>query len=419
MHDTPFECEVEMSGDRILVAADVLYDGKTLSGQHTIEIVNGRITGIAPGISQDADYRGVVTPAFIDAHSHIGMDREGEPWTESETNDVLGQILPVNDPLNSVYFDDRAYSDAVDFGVLYSCIVPGSGNLFGGRAKVIRNFAGNRKTAQLKDYGYKMALGFNPRSTTDWKGERPNTRMGVYAMLESRFDEILLKREKALLKKEKELHKLRSDEKVTGDDEKLQEEFIQREFQQGFTPSETAVLELIDGKKTAKVHVHKEDDVLYLIEFAARYGIKVTADHTCDVFHTEVFDELADAEIPVVYGPLGSVGYKVELKHAFYQNAGLLMRSRAFYGLMTDHPVIWTPCLRDSLKFFLIHGMKPEEAISLITWKNARILGIDDELGTIEEGKTGSLVVWNKDPLDLSAFPVAVIAEGRPVRERL
>ncbi len=408
-----------MSGDRILVAADVLYNGKGVSGQHTIEIENGRIKGIAPGVSQDAHYRGVVTPAFIDAHSHIGMDREGEPWTESETNDVLGQILPVNDPLNSVYFDDRAYSDAVDFGVLYSCIVPGSGNLFGGRAKVIRNFAGNRKTAQLKDYGYKMALGFNPRSTTDWKGERPNTRMGVYAMLESRFDEILLKREKALLKREKELHKLRSDEKVTGDDEKLQEEFIQREFQQGFTPSETAVLELIDGKKTAKVHVHKEDDVLYLIEFAARYGIKVTADHTCDVFHKEVFDELADAEIPVVYGPLGSVGYKVELKHAFYQNAGLLMRSRAFFGLMTDHPVIWTPCLRDSLKFFLIHGMKPEEAISLITWKNARILGIDDELGTIEEGKTASLVVWNKDPLDLSAFPVAVIAEGRPVRERL
>ncbi len=121
----------------------------------------------------------------------------------------------------------------------------------------------------------------------------------------------------------------------------------------------------------------------------------------------------------MVYGPLGSVGYKVELKHAFYQNAGLLMRSRAFYGLMTDHPVIWTPCLRDSLKFFLIHGMKPEEAISLITWKNARILGIDDDLGTIEEGKTASLVVWNKDPLDLSAFPVAVIAEGKPVRERL
>ncbi len=93
------------------------------------------------------------------------------------------------------------------------------------------------------------------------------------------------------------------------------------------------------------------------------------------------------------------------------------MRSNAFYGLMTDHPVIWTPFLRDSLKFFLIQGMSPEEAISTITWKNARILGIDDTLGTVEQGKTASLVVWNRDPLDLAAFPRMVMAEGKAIRQ--
>ncbi len=53
---------------------------------------------------------------------------------------------------------------------------------------------------------------------------------------------------------------------------------------------------------------------------------------------------------------MGSVGYKVELKHAYYQNAGLLMKSDAFYGLMTDHPVIWTPFLRDSLSSSLFRA---------------------------------------------------------------
>lgn len=406
-----------MNGKRILIAAEVLYDGRSKRENCTIEVEDGKITGVSNGKAK-ADFTGFVTPGFIDAHSHIGMDREGEPWTESETNDVLGQILPVNDPLNSIYFDDRAFRDAVDFGVLYSCVVPGSGNLFGGRAKVIRNFAQNRKNAEVKDYGYKMALGFNPRSTTEWKGERPNTRMGVYALLESRFDEVILKREKALLKKEKELHKLDSggEKKVSPKERKFQSDVIEREYQQTFTPVDRAVLELVDGRKTAKVHVHKEDDALYLIQFAGKYGLKVTADHTCDVFHTSVFDELADAGIPIVYGPMGSVGYKVELKHAYYQNAGLLMKSRAFYGLMTDHPVIWSPCLRDSLKFFLINGMKPEEAISLVTLRNAGILGIDDSLGSVEEGKTASIVVWNRDPLNLAAFPVMVMAEGEIIR---
>jgi len=406
------------SGKRTIIAAEVLFDGHSRVENCTVVIEGGKIIDVVRK-KMKSDYRGFVTPAFIDAHSHIGMDREGEPWTESELNDTLNQILPVNDPINSIYFDDRAFKDAVDFGILYSCVVPGSGNLLGGKAKVIRNFMPTRKNAVLLDYGYKMALGFNPRSTTDWKGDRPNTRMGVYALLEQKFDDVLNKREKAELKRERSLHKLTleaKEKKLSGKEQNFQKKIIDREYIQFFQSSRKAICELLDGRKTAKVHVHKEDDVLYLIELVSKYGIKVTAEHTCDVFHTGVFNELAKAGIPVVYGPLGSVGYKVELKHAYYQNAGLLMKSRAFYGLMTDHPVIWAPALRDSLKFFLIQGMSPEEAISLITFRNAKILGIDDQLGSVETGRTASLLIWDRHPLDLAAFPRIVIAEGKIIR---
>ncbi|KQC14487.1 MAG: amidohydrolase [Desulfuromonas sp. SDB] len=401
-----------------VIAADVLYDGKgrqenisiVIEKDHIVELVNKKIK---------SNYQGYVTPAFIDAHSHIGMDREGEPWSESETNDVLNQILPLNDPLNSIYFDDRAFKDAVDFGVLYSCVVPGSGNLIGGKAKIIRNFKQNRQQAELKDYGYKMALGFNPRSTTEWKGERPNTRMGIYALLEQEFDKVIQKLNKAELKKKKSLYELKNNteqKKLSKQEEKTQTEIIVQEFQQEFNSSDQAILNLLSGEKVAKVHVHKEDDVLYLIDLVKKYKLKVTADHVGDVFHRDIFDELAKNNIPIVYGPLGSVGYKVELKHAYYQNAKLLMKSKAFYGLMTDHPVIWTPHLRDSLKFFLIAGMTPEDAISMITCKNAEILGIQDQLGTVEAGKTASLVVWDRDPLSLSAFPKLVMGEGKIIR---
>ncbi|MBD3277744.1 MAG: hypothetical protein GF388_05540 [Candidatus Aegiribacteria sp.] len=232
---------------------------------------------------------------------------------------------------NSIYFDDRAFRDAVNFGVLYSCVVPGSGNLLGGRARIIRNYVPNRRDAMIKDYGYKMTLGFNPRSNTDWKGKRPNTRMGVYALLEQKFDEVIAKRDKTELKREKQLHKLQQEAKekdLSKEEIDFRKKTADEEYHQTFDPSERVILELLEGEKIAKVHVHKEDDILYLIQLASKYGIRVTADHTCDVFHREIFDELAEAGIPVVYGPLCSVAYKVELEHAYYQNAWLLMGSR-------------------------------------------------------------------------------------------
>ncbi len=403
-----------------IIKASVLFDGKTKVENRWITVEGTKIVEVS-NKQKKHDFEGYVTPGFIDAHSHIGMDREGEPYQEAEANDHSSQFLPLINPIDSIYYDDRAFKDAVDFGILYSCLVPGSGNLLGGKAMVIRNFVKNRKDAMVKHYGYKMALGFNPRSTTEWKGERPNTRMGVYMMLEKKFDGVLQKKEKADLAKEKKLAELenkKKEKKLAKKEYDHEKSVIEREYDLEFTSEDKAILELLSGQKIAKVHVHKDDDVMYLIDLAKKYGLKATADHTGDVFNKETFDELAKAGIPVVYGPMGTVGYKVELKNAYYQNAELLMKSKAFYGLMTDHSVIHTICLRDTLKYFLIHGMSEEEAISMITWKNAKILGIDDILGTVEVGKMASLIVWDKNPLHLAAFPVMVMAEGKIVRKR-
>jgi len=404
-----------------IIKANVLFDGKQMHENKFVTLYGDRIQSITDH-AEKHHVEGWVTPAFIDAHSHIGMDRDGEPFTESEVNDHIDQITPLNNPLNSIYFDDRAFVDAVDFGVLYSCVVPGSGNLLGGKAMFIRNFAANRDEAFIRHYGYKMALGYNPRSTTMWKGERPSTRMGVYAQLERKFDEVLRKKAKADLKLEKALaeldKKLKKPKKLTRKEFEAEKHLLEEEHRLEFTAEEYAILELLSGQKVAKIHVHKDDDVLYLIELCKKYGLRATADHTGDVFHTATFNALADAGIPVVYGPLGTVGYKVELKNAFYTNTKLLMESHAMYGLMTDHSVLHTATLREELKFFLIQGMSEVDALALITSRNAAILGVDDILGTIEPGKLASVVVWDRNPLHLGAFPRMVVGEGEILRER-
>lgn len=175
-----------MKENMIIIEAPILFDGITKKENIFIVIKDGLIEEVTQK-KMRADLTGIVTPAFIDAHSHIGMARAGEPGSEEESNDTLSQFNPLNDPLNSIYFDDPSFSEACDFGVLYSCVVPGSGNILGGRARIIRNFAKHRDEAMVKDYGFKMALGYNPRSTGEWKGDRPNTRMGTAALLEKKI----------------------------------------------------------------------------------------------------------------------------------------------------------------------------------------------------------------------------------------
>ena len=78
----------------IIVKATLLHDGKTFSENKTVVIEDGLIADVTTK-HIPADFEGIVTPAFIDPHSHIGMAREGEPSEEGETNDITWQIMPL------------------------------------------------------------------------------------------------------------------------------------------------------------------------------------------------------------------------------------------------------------------------------------------------------------------------------------
>lgn len=403
----------------MIIGADLLYDGKGKATQMTIVVEEGKIVEVS-NKKYKSDIKGIVTPAFIDPHSHIGMERQGEPAAESEVDDTYKTISPMQNPVDSIYFDDRAFVEAVDFGVLYSCVVPGSGNLIGGRAVTIKNFAANRRGAVLDDYGFKMALGHNPRANPVSHSGRHNTRMGNASLLEKNFSDVLRKEKQAKIKKEKALFDLKKESKkntFSNQETEQNKTWIEEEYKLALSSEQWTLFEMLSGQKTIKVHVHKEDDALYLIDLKKKYDLKITAEHACSISRMEIFREFLENDIPVVYGPMSSLDYKVELNGASYKNVVPLMASGVRFGLMTDHPVILAHHLRDSLKYFLIRGMSPEKAIGLISFENARILHLDDRLGSVEPGKDASLIVWNQDPFYMGAFPVMVMAEGRIVRE--
>jgi imidazolonepropionase-like amidohydrolase len=330
----------------------------------------------------------VLTPAFIDPHSHIGMERSGEPTAEGEANEHQDSILALTDALDSVQMDDKALKDAMEMGVLYSCVMPGSGNIIGGHSAIIRHYARSSTSALIARAGLKGAFGFNPMKTHAWKGKRPTTRMGAVAMLRSRLDEVRQKVQK--------FRKARGSKKADI----------------YFSAEDKILRDLLGRRIRLRAHVHKIDDIAALLRVVDEFNIQITVDHAGDVHRSEIFRELKKRRIAVVYGPIDSFAYKVELKHEDWRNVHHLLESGVEFGLMTDHPVTLSRQLLLQTRWFIRAGLSKQQAIELISRRNAKIIGLDDRLGTLDRGKWASFVCWNGDPFDLASYPVAVFGEG-------
>lgn len=337
--------------------------------------------------------RVVVTPAFIDPHSHIGMERHGEPYWEGEANEKMDSILPLVDAIFSVYMDDQYFRESVEHGVLYSCVLPGSGNIIGGRGALIRNWARSIDEAYMGSCGVKMALGYNPRSTTDWKGTRPHTRMGAIALLVKWVEKVK--------------STIRLVEKGKRDLDEVE-------------PEVRALIPVVEGRELLRVHVHKIDDIMALILLRRKLSLyaplKVTVDHACDVNQLWVFERLKSERIPLVYGPIDAFAYKTELKHESYKNVRLVVKAKPLFALMSDHPVVLQRNLFLQTRYLLRYGMSKSEAIATVTGNPAKILGLD--VGIVKPGYRASLVVWSGDPFTYVDYPIVVIGEGKIILEQ-
>jgi imidazolonepropionase-like amidohydrolase len=371
------------------VSAKTIYTGKSIVSDAHLLFKDKRIAAVSK--TREGRKLGefeVLTPAFIDPHSHIGMERSGEPSSEGEANEHHDSILALTDALDSIQMDDKALKDALEMGVLYSCVMPGSGNIIGGHSAVIRHYAGCSTDALVARAGLKAAFGFNPMKTRDWKGKRPSTRMGAVAMLRSRLDEVRQKMQKfrsARGSKKADIH---------------------------FSAEDKVLRDLLGRKTRLRAHVHKIDDIAALLRVVDEFKIQITVDHAGDVHRPEIFRELKIRGIAVVYGPIDSFAYKVELKHEDWRNVRHLLESGVQFGLMTDHPVTLSRQLLLQTRWFIRAGLSKQQAIELISRRNAKILGLDDRLGTLDKNKWASFICWNGDPFDLASYPVAVFGEG-------
>jgi imidazolonepropionase-like amidohydrolase len=376
-----------------LIKANILFDGINERKDVFIGIENDTIQYVdydkpkeeAEVIIEDKDI--VVTPAFIDSHSHIGLQRSAEYSGQYEENEQADPVSPITNALHSIYMDDPAFKESVEHGVLYSVALPGSGNVIGGKVVLIRNYALDIEEAFIGDVGIKAALGFHPRSMTHWQGKRPSTRMGVVAILRENF-----------IKAKKAKNLVDSGKKTMDEIDPLTEVFI----------------DILDQKHRMMVHLHKEDDVRILIQLVKEFNIKAVANHCLDVHRQEIFEALKENSIPIIYGPMDSFSNKDELRHNNWRNAELLLKSGAKFSLMSDHPIVLQRNMFYTLRHLLRFGLSRPAAISKITSEAAEIIGAPD-IGQIRPKFKASLIVWNGDPFSFSSYPILVMGEGKVV----
>jgi imidazolonepropionase-like amidohydrolase len=160
-----------------------------------------------------------------------------------------------------------------------------------------------------------------------------------------------------------------------------------------------------------RAHAHRIDDIMTALRIAKEFGLRLVIEHGTDAY--KVARELADAKVSVVHGPWIKVRGNLEQSGRVPESPRLLIESGVLTAFSTDHPVIAIQNLRLQAIIAVQEGVSQEDALKAITWNHARIMGIEDRVGSIEKGKDADLVVLSGLPFDSATKVEAVMINGK------
>lgn len=209
-------------------------------------------------------------------------------------------------------------------------------------------------------------------------------------------------------------------------DGKVLQPFAARKLAMGETPEGAAGLdreglirllrEALSGlprQTPVHVHVHRAADIAAVLALAGELGFQPVLVHGTEA--PLLADALARAGCPVITGPCMTDRSRAELKDLAPDLPAKLARAGVEVAVCTDHPETPSQYLPLCAALAVRGGMEPEHALAAITLTPARILGLDDQRGSLTPGKVADLVLTPGHPLDIRTAPSAVILGGKQV----
>lgn len=336
-----------------------------------------------------------VVPGLIDAHTHVGIHEEGNGWAGNDTNETTEAVTAQVRAIDAINPADLAFADAVAGGVLAVNVNPGSANPIGGLTVALRTWGRTADDRTVDDMvlrhpsGMKSALGENPKRFHGDQKRMPNTRLGTAAVIRT-----------ALAAAGD--HQARRDRAAAAGDPPPDRDLRAE-----------ALGAVLRRELPWRQHVHRADDIATALRLADEFGYRLVIDHGTEA-HL-LADVLAERGIPVIIGPLLVSRSKVEVTNRSLANPGILARAGVTIALMTDHPVVPVEHLITQAALSVRAGLDPVVAMEAMTINPARILGIDDRIGSLAVGKDADFCLWSGDPLDLTRRVEAAYLGGREI----
>ena len=170
---------------------------------------------------------------------------------------------------------------------------------------------------------------------------------------------------------------------------------------------------VLDREIPWRQHSHRADDIATAMRIADEFGYQLVIDHGTEA-HL-IADLIAEKGIPVIIGPLIVSRSKVEVRNRSTVNPGLLAGAGVEIAITTDHPVCPIDYLVHQATLAVKDGLDRDTALRAITINPARMLGLDDRIGSLEAGKLADLAIWSGDPLDVMQRALQVFIEGQQV----
>lgn len=335
----------------------------------------------------------IVMPGIIDAHCHIGMWEDAVGFEGADGNEATEPVTPELRAIDGINPMDRNFQEAREAGITSVVTGPGSANVIGGQFVAMKTYGHRVDDMIIKEpVAVKVAFGENPKSVYNDHKKMPTTRMAIAALLRQQ-----------LIEAQEYMEKL---EHGKEDPDKKPERDLGLEV----------LVKVLKREIPLKAHAHRADDIFTAIRIAKEFNVKLTLDH-CTEGHL-IAEDLKKEGYPAIVGPSLSERSKVELRNLTFKTPGILAKAGVTVALMTDHPVIPIQYLPLCAGLAVREGMDYYEALKAITINPARIIGIDDRVGSIQEGKDADIAIFDGDPLEIKTRCVYSIINGQIVYER-
>jgi len=394
------------------MAGEAIADGVVIVRDGKIAAVGSAGNVIVPSGMRVLE-AAVVTPGLIDAHATVGLTGIVNQAEDQDQVDSSSPIQPELRAVDAYNAKDELVEWVRSFGITTVHTGHAPGELISGQTIIVKT-VGNTVEEALVRNGVAVAacLGNDARKTG---GKSPGTRGKMVAMLRAE----LIKAREYKASRERYAEKIAN----WGKDDEAGEGEEEADKKDGRPPAPPSrdlrmetLVDVLDGRVPLMVTAERAQDIASVLRLKEEFGITVWLDSAAEA-HVMI-DQIKAAGVPVIVHPTmaRAFGDRVNLS---MENAARLADAGVPIALQSGFED-YVPKVRVLLfeaGVAAANGLGFERALKAITIDAAKLLDIDERVGSIEVGKDGDLALYDGDPFEYTSHCIGVVIDGVVVTE--